>query len=122
MNTTNRDRPATRREFIKQLSLAGAGLAAGDHSAALTASGPARWQPKVLGGAAVDPPLAVQVLTRMGFGPRPGDVAAFNSLGGDDVSRINAYIDQQLAPEAITDTDFQNRLSAFGGTTLSKSQ
>lgn len=43
-------------------------------------------------------PLAVILLNRAGFGPRPGDIAAFNALGRTDAARLVAYVDQQLQP------------------------
>ncbi len=67
------------------------------------------------------PPLAVIALNRLGFGPRPGDVAAFNALGANDTARLTAYVDQQLNPGAIVDTEANNRLAAAGFTTLGKS-
>ncbi len=66
------------------------------------------------------PPLAVIALNRLGFGPRPGDIAAFNALGASDTARLTAYVDQQLNPGAIVDTECNNRLAAAGFTTLGK--
>ncbi|HEX5966164.1 MAG TPA: DUF1800 family protein, partial [Pyrinomonadaceae bacterium] len=40
----------------------------------------------------------VHVLNRLGFGPRPGDIERIKSIGLDN------YINQQLAPEKISDT------------------
>lgn len=66
------------------------------------------------------PPLAVVALNRIGFGPRPGDIAAFNALGGTDAARLTAYVDQQLNPAAISDTDCNNRIAASAYQTLGK--
>lgn len=68
----------------------------------------------------VMPSLAVVALNRMGFGPRTGDVAAFNALGANDTARLTAYVDQQLNPAAISDTDCNNRIAAAGYQTLNK--
>jgi uncharacterized protein (DUF1800 family) len=49
----------------------------------------------------------VHVLNRLGFGAAPGDVERVRRLG------LQAYIDQQLQPERITDAAMAERLSAF---------
>lgn len=67
------------------------------------------------------PPLAVIALNRMGFGPRPGDIQAFNALGATDTARLTAYVDQQLDPGSIADPDLNARLATAGFTTLAKS-
>ncbi|MEO8274773.1 MAG: DUF1800 domain-containing protein [Thermoanaerobaculia bacterium] len=64
------------------------------------------------------PPLAVIALNRMGFGPRPGDIAAFNALGANDDDRLNAYIQQQLnppVPSAANDPDYFQRRNGTNG-------
>ncbi|MEM6454966.1 MAG: DUF1800 domain-containing protein [Acidobacteriota bacterium] len=68
------------------------------------------------------PPLAALALNHMGFGPRPGDIAAFNALGANDTARLTAYVDQQLNPLAIVDSEVAARLSAAGFATLNKSR
>ncbi len=60
------------------------------------------------------PPLAVIALNRMGFGPKPGDIDAFNALGNSDDERLNNYIDQQLNYQSIDDNELQVRVSAAG--------
>ena len=50
------------------------------------------------------PPLAVIALNRLAYGPRPGDLEAFNSLGANDTARLTAWVDQQLAPTTIDDS------------------
>ena len=67
------------------------------------------------------PPLNVIALNRLAFGPRPGDLSAFNLLGSTDQERIQAYVDQQLNPGAINDNDCDSRLFAAGYSTLYKS-
>ncbi len=66
-------------------------------------------------------PLAVAVLNRMGFGPRPGDIDAFNALGSTDEERLRAYVDQQLNPDSIDDSEFETRYNNAGFETLHKS-
>ena len=78
-----------------------------------------RWNPLESIDAA---PLAVRVLGRMGFGPRPGDVEAFDALGATDSARVAAYVEQQLDPAGIDDADVETRLAAAGMTTLAKSR
>ncbi len=60
------------------------------------------------------PEAAIVALNRMGFGPRPGDVAAFNALGGSPEARLAAYVSQQTQPASIDDTELQGRLNAAG--------
>lgn len=80
------------------------------------------WQ-KTGADNAETPPFAVRVMHRMAFGPRPGadDIAYFNSLGGDDASRLAAYVAEQLDPLSIPDTEADTRLSDPAFTTLNKS-
>ena len=66
------------------------------------------------------PPLAVVVLNRLGFGPRPGEIASFNALGGNDTARLTAWLDQQLDPASIPDTDADARIAAAGFISLNK--
>ncbi|RME65461.1 MAG: DUF1800 domain-containing protein [Caldilineae bacterium] len=68
------------------------------------------------------PSAAVIALNRMGFGPRPGDIETFNALGANDTERLAAYVEQQLAPETIDDSEFQTILDSYGFETLNKSQ
>lgn len=60
------------------------------------------------------PQAAIIALNRMGFGPRPGDIAAFNALGGTPQARMAAYVSQQLQPDTIDDSELEGRLSAAG--------
>ncbi len=55
----------------------------------------------------------VHVLNRIGFGPAPGDIDRVREMG------LQTYIDQQLHPERITDTEMVTRLAGFD--TLGKS-
>lgn len=75
-------------------------------------------------GAPPMPPLAVVALTRLAFGPRPGDpetsLEAFNALGGNDAARLTAWVDRQLDPASIPDPECDSALAAAGLTTQSK--
>src|SRR5258708_3333194 len=66
------------------------------------------------------PPVGVITLSRMGFGPRPGDLDAFQALGSSDADRLTAYVDLQLHPDSIDDADLNGRLTKAGYTTLQK--
>ncbi len=71
-------------------------------------------------GAAL-PPLALIALNRMGFGPRPGEIAAFNALGATPEASLIAYVEQQLQPATIDDSACDALIAAYGFTTLGKS-
>ena len=58
------------------------------------------------------PSLAVIAFNRMGYGPRPGDGEAFEKLGADENARFEAYVEQQLHPETIDDSEVEARLVA----------
>jgi uncharacterized protein (DUF1800 family) len=73
------------------------------------------------GSPPVPPPLGVLAYTRAGFGLRPGELAAFNALGSTDLERLTAWVDQQLEPSAIVDTECDQRLVASEYATLGKS-
>ncbi|MEM7536136.1 MAG: DUF1800 domain-containing protein [Chloroflexota bacterium] len=66
-------------------------------------------------------PLEVIVLNRLGFGPRPGDLDAFRALGATDEERLTAYIDQQLNPEGIDDSECDAKLAELGLATMDMS-
>jgi hypothetical protein len=59
-----------------------------------------------------DPRLIVHVLNRTGYGPRPGDVARFASIG------IDRYLDDQLHPELMPDAAATAQLAALGSLRL----
>jgi uncharacterized protein (DUF1800 family) len=116
----------TRRDFLRLSStLAAASLAAACTPQQETATQQSQSQgiPPVQPPAPVEnqsAPLAIIALNRMGFGPRPGDVDAFNALGSTDEERLRAYVQQQLNPDSIDDSDFQVRFDAAGFETLHK--
>jgi uncharacterized protein (DUF1800 family) len=67
-------------------------------------------------------PLGIIALNRMAFGPRPGEIEAFNALGATDEERLRAYVSEQLNPETLDDSDFESRFTAAGFETLNKTQ
>ncbi|MCB0101870.1 MAG: DUF1800 domain-containing protein [Anaerolineales bacterium] len=66
-------------------------------------------------------PMAILALSRLTFGIRPGDVDAFNTLGSSDDERLLNFINQQLTPDTLDDSDFENRYNNAGFETLYKS-
>jgi len=77
-------------------------------AATLTAAAPGSAVPKH-----PDDKTILHVLNRVGFGARPGDVARVREMG------LDKYLDQQLHPERIADTQMTARLERFE--TLNKS-
>ena len=65
-------------------------------------------------------PLAILALSRLTFGIRPGDVEAFNALGATDDERLPNFVTQQLNPDSIDDSEFENRYNSAGFETLQK--
>ena len=72
-------------------------------------------------GVPTTPNPEIVALTRMGFGPRPGDLAALMALGATTDERLTTYVDQQLNPGAIDDSDCDARIAALNMATLAKS-
>jgi uncharacterized protein (DUF1800 family) len=60
-----------------------------------------------------DAATSVHVLSRLGYGPRPGDIERIQSIG------FATYIDEQLNPERIKDDEIARRLAGFETQTLS---
>ncbi|MCX6043805.1 MAG: DUF1800 family protein, partial [Chloroflexi bacterium] len=67
------------------------------------------------------PSLAVIALNRLGFGPRPGDLDAFNALSNTPEAALAVYVEQQLNPESIDDTACDAILASYQFQTLNKS-
>jgi len=67
--------------------------------------------PPPRGGLPAVPAAGVVALNRMGFGPRPGDLAAFDALGATDAARLSAYVTQQLDPDSLADPELDSRLA-----------
>lgn len=57
------------------------------------------------------PDLAILVLNRMAFGPKPGDVEAFTTLGANADEQLLAYVEEQLNPETIDDSECEQLLA-----------
>ena len=119
----------TRRDLLKLAALGtgalSGGLAVPPPAEAAVAPGdvpPMRSRPEARGGETplTVPTLAGIVLNRAAFGPWPGDIAAFDALGTTDDQRLQAWVDTQLNPAAIPDTDCDTRLAQSGFTTLGK--
>jgi len=67
------------------------------------------------------PPLGVITLNRAAFGPAPGDLEHFQSLGSTDAQRLEAWVDWQLQPDSISDTELESRIVQSQFQTLHKS-
>jgi uncharacterized protein (DUF1800 family) len=67
------------------------------------------------------PALAVIVLNRLAFGPKPGDLKRFAALGQDDDQRLSLYLEEQLNPDQIEDEALEVRMRDAGFETLGKS-
>ncbi|MEM9774559.1 MAG: DUF1800 domain-containing protein [Chloroflexota bacterium] len=121
-----------RRDFLK-----GVGITAAAGAASTLAAGPvAAMAPKAT--EAIDstpdydlqatdytpptPSTAVIVLNKMGFGPTPGEIAAFNQRGSTNLERITSYVEEQLDHESIDDTEFETRMAEANFETLTKSR
>ena len=66
------------------------------------------------------PPVGVIAFNRMGFGPCPGDLEAFEALGSTDLERLTNYVDQQLDPMSISDTVADQKFAEAGNFTYEK--
>ncbi len=70
------------------------------------------------------PPLSVIALSRMAYGTKPGsfDFGTFNSFSGSTAEeKLTNFVNWQLAPQSIDDTDCNNRIAAANLPTLTKS-
>ncbi|MCK9488639.1 MAG: DUF1800 domain-containing protein [Xanthomonadales bacterium] len=67
------------------------------------------------------PPSLLRWLNRASFGATPALLAELQALPGDDASRWQHWIDQQLAPQAIADPEVEARLTPSAHPTLFKS-
>ncbi|MBK9945209.1 MAG: DUF1800 domain-containing protein [Kouleothrix sp.] len=108
--------PVSRRRFLAAASAAGAATTATVLLDPLASRG-AGATPRDLPGttiavAGAAPPIAVIALNRLGYGPRKGDITAFNALGASDDTRLQAYVAQQLNPDAINDAACDAALAA----------
>ena len=72
--------------------------------------------------AAIPPhPLAVMALNKAAYGPRPGDIDAFNALGADDTQRMDAWLLEQLNPLS-SDPEVDARLLALESSEILEDQ
>jgi len=103
----------TRRDFLKDAMFATAIAGLPDWATALDESPPAlprfdtgtypwHWTPPARSG---QNDAIITVLNRIAFGPRPGDFERVQQIG------IDAYIEEQLAPETIDDSALEAQLA-----------
>jgi len=117
----------SRRDFLKLSgTLAASSLVASCAPSQTPTAPPSQAEPQIpqalpLQAMDVTAPLAVIALNRMGLGPRPGDFETFNALGATDEERLRAYVEQQLNPDSIDDSEFESRYNSAGFETLYKS-
>ncbi len=71
--------------------------------------------------AAAPPSLYNIAVNRMGYGEIQGQRNDWLALGGDEDTRFDNYVDQQLQPNSIVDTEYDNKLASSGFVTLDKS-
>lgn len=57
------------------------------------------------------PPIPIIALNRMAYGITEADLAHFNSLGNTDEERLATYVEEQLDPASIDDSDYETRLA-----------
>jgi uncharacterized protein (DUF1800 family) len=67
------------------------------------------------------PPDAHRVLSKLGYGPRDNELAAYTSLPGSAAQQLAAWVERQLDPAAIDDSTCDARIATRGYTTLGKS-
>src|SRR5712691_8594583 len=73
----------------------------------LCATGPMTAERDSAVPAKADARTILHVLNRIGFGARPGDIDRVQRIG------LATYIDQQLSPERVPDTELDARLAGF---------
>jgi uncharacterized protein (DUF1800 family) len=127
MRKSNTRQSISRRNFIGST----AALSAGGLSLAQTARAatpdkfknktPLRPAPEVAQAVVAKPPLAPLLLNKAAYGPRPGDIDAFNGLGGDDTARLDAWLAEQLNPES-GDPEVDARLLALESSEVPEDQ
>ena len=112
---TRRPMARTRREMLR-----GAAMRTRESMERRAVAASAAATPGARAGEPALPPLGVVLLNRAAYGPRPGDLAAFEALGGTDAARLVAWVDEQLDPGSIDDSEADARIAASGYTTLGK--
>ncbi len=68
-----------------------------------------RQETPLLRAAPNRPALEIIALNRMGFGPRPGDLAAFRALGNSPAEQLAGYVEQQLRPNDADDPAYAQK-------------
>jgi uncharacterized protein (DUF1800 family) len=66
-------------------------------------------------------PDGYRVLTKLAYGPRGGEVAAYEAQAGTPQQKLAAWVNAQLAPALIDDSACDARIAAGNFTTLGKS-
>jgi uncharacterized protein (DUF1800 family) len=67
------------------------------------------------------PRLATLALTRLSFGLRPTDLAAFDALPGqNEREKLMVWLDRQLNPASINDSALESRLQKLGYSAMQK--
>ncbi len=100
--------PFTRRDFFKTSGVAALAIGATARGVATARSAPARDRPAIRwrGSPAsgdIDP--ALHVLRRASFGPTRGELSRVRAMG------VDAWIEEQLAPDAIDDSRLEDRIA-----------
>lgn len=98
----------TRRSFMGGGVALAAGAAAAAADLALSRPQPA------LAACGYVPPASAEIvaMSRLSFGPRAEDVAAYRALGATDGARYTAWVRRQLAPAGIDDSACEQRIAA----------
>jgi len=119
MNKSETRNVLSRRTFIgSSAALGAAGLAVAQTAKAdkppdkFNGKKPMKPAPSQVQAITTAPPLAALVLNKAAYGPRPGDIEAFNALGGTDAVRLSAWVDQQLNPTPA-DPEIDSRLQTL---------
>jgi uncharacterized protein (DUF1800 family) len=116
-----------RRNFLgagAAVGLAGLSVTQSAKAAAPKFEGKAPLRPAPIAkpaGAVAPPPLAALVLNKAAYGPRPGDVEAFNALPGDDDNKLALWLDNQLNPSAA-DPDIDLRMDNLAASAVPEDQ
>lgn len=66
--------------------------------------------------------FARHVFNRMGFGPAPGDIASFNTLGTTNQQRLSVYLEAQMNWQTVNDFTYTSKLNQTTYATLNQSQ
>lgn len=130
MQESDRSMALSRRHVLKLGSaLPGTKLVAGFSPPAQEPDGQPPYGMRTTGAVIVNrtvgspplPPLEVIALNRMTFGFSAQARSEYRALGSDAETRFAAFVEQQLNPSTLDDTEAINRLNAAGFTTLNKS-